>query len=247
MIPGVTAINGDAAPWTALFADRFDERAVAPIATLLSNTQRIISFVSTGDDAWAANVRRLAPQVHIAFVPPRPPASWTHHVCDWHRQCLREQGVELTNVPVAPRHNPDGPIVIHPGSGGIDKCWPLDRFEMLIEHLSQRGQKVSPIIGEAEIERWPRDTLERWRQRWNVETVLTLDRLHVVLSTARLYIGNDSGPTHLAAQLGVATLALFGPTDARVWSPRGPSVKVLSPAIPRPMDWLDVPRVVGAI
>ena len=46
------------------------------------------------------------------------------------------------------------------------------------------------------------------------------------LARARLYIGNDSGITHLAAAVGTPVLALFGPTDPRVWAPRGEHVRV---------------------
>jgi len=46
------------------------------------------------------------------------------------------------------------------------------------------------------------------------------------LAGARLYIGNDSGVTHLAAAVGIPVLALFGPTDPAVWAPRGANVRV---------------------
>ena len=47
------------------------------------------------------------------------------------------------------------------------------------------------------------------------------------LATARLYIGNDSGITHLAAAVGVPTIAIFMTTDPRVWAPRGDHVTIL--------------------
>ena len=46
------------------------------------------------------------------------------------------------------------------------------------------------------------------------------------LAGARVYIGNDSGPTHLAAAVGTPVVALFGPSDPAVWAPRGPRVRV---------------------
>ncbi len=48
------------------------------------------------------------------------------------------------------------------------------------------------------------------------------------LASARVYIGNDSGITHLAAAVGTPVVAIFGPTDAAVWGPRGERVSVLS-------------------
>ena len=47
---------------------------------------------------------------------------------------------------------------------------------------------------------------------------------------ARLYIGNDSGITHLAAATGVSTVALFGHSNARVWAPRGKNVRIVEAA-----------------
>ncbi len=55
-----------------------------------------------------------------------------------------------------------------------------------------------------------------------------------VLSRCRLYIGNDSGLTHLAAAVGQPeVLALFGPTDPRVWAPLGPQVRTLTAPCPQ--------------
>jgi len=55
---------------------------------------------------------------------------------------------------------------------------------------------------------------------------LDLPLLAAVLSQCSLFIGNDSGITHLAAALGVPTIALFGPTDPYVWGPRGTKVYI---------------------
>ncbi len=57
---------------------------------------------------------------------------------------------------------------------------------------------------------------------------LNLHALATVLSRASLYVGNDSGVTHLAAALGVPTIALFGPTDPRSWAPVGPRVAIVT-------------------
>lgn len=81
--------------------------------------------------------------------------------------------------------------------------------------------------------------------------VFKLGELAATLKRARLFVGADTGPSHLAAQLGVPTIALFGPTDPRVWSPAsaGSWVHVLAPPEPREMEWIsvgDVARVIGA-
>ena len=52
-------------------------------------------------------------------------------------------------------------------------------------------------------------------------------QLAAVLESATLYLGNDSGPTHLSAAVGAPTIALFGPTNPATWSPRGENVTIL--------------------
>ena len=55
-----------------------------------------------------------------------------------------------------------------------------------------------------------------------------LYKLACWLAGAKVYIGNDSGPTHLAAAVGTPVIALFGPTDPAIWAPRGDNVHIVS-------------------
>ncbi len=64
------------------------------------------------------------------------------------------------------------------------------------------------------------------------------------LAGARVYIGNDSGITHLAAAVGTPTVALFGPTDPELWGPRGERVSCLRN---EPIVEMNVERVIEAI
>jgi ADP-heptose:LPS heptosyltransferase len=64
-----------------------------------------------------------------------------------------------------------------------------------------------------------------------LEDAVRIDDLYELagwLATARVYIGNDSGITHLAAAVGTPVVALFGPTDPRIWAPRGRDVSVIA-------------------
>lgn len=139
------------------------------------------------------------------------------------------------------------PIIVHPGSGGAGKCWPIERYEALMDALAARGVEVRPILGEVEAATWTADRLRRWRERWSARSTLTLDALADALSPAHGFIGNDSGPAHLAAALGLDTLAIFGPTDPRVWAPIGARVRVLAPPTPRAMTWASVEDVLAAM
>ena len=224
------------------------ERVSAATRQRLGRATTIISFVSNGQDAWAENVGALAPSARRVFVLPRPPGGWAGHVCDWHIHQLAEQGLAL---PLAGRDgprggDPNGPVVVHPGSGGRSKCWPLERYEVLIDALRAGGRAVRVVVGEVELDTWSGELLDRWHRRYGAEALATLDQLYDALAAASLYVGNDSGPTHLAAQMGLPTVAMFGPTSATRWGPRGPAVTVLAPAAATAMTWLEPSVVVAA-
>lgn len=120
-------------------------------------------------------------------------------------------------------------VVIQPGSGGHGKCWCLDNFLTIAQDLQSKGIDVLFLLGPAELDRFDgttiRDTIERVAR---VLTDLSLTQVLGLLSCVDGFIGNDSGITHLAAALGMTTLAVFGPTNPAVYKPVGPSVFVFS-------------------
>ncbi len=103
--------------------------------------------------------------------------------------------------------------VIHPFSGSPRKNWPLKRFRMLARGLERR----MPVRWCTGVDDPPVEGAERFDD---------LYELACWLAQASLYIGNDSGITHLAAAVGTPVLAIFGPTDPAVWAPRGPNVRI---------------------
>lgn len=105
--------------------------------------------------------------------------------------------------------------VIHPFSGSVKKNWPLDRFRAVAAWLESRGRPVRWCAG-------PEEELD------GAVRFSDLYDLGCWLASASLYIGNDSGITHLAAAVGVQVLAIFCHTDPRVWAPRGDHVAVIS-------------------
>jgi ADP-heptose:LPS heptosyltransferase len=62
-----------------------------------------------------------------------------------------------------------------------------------------------------------------------VHTPGNIAALMTLLKTAGGYIGNDSGVSHLAAYLGLPTVAVFGPSDPKMWRPIGPTVQIVRP------------------
>lgn len=110
-------------------------------------------------------------------------------------------------------------IAIHPGSGSLAKNWPRGRWDRVSEDLA-RSEAVHTILGPAETGGALSGSVDTW-------TNLPLSVLADRLSRCRLYLGNDSGISHLAAACGVPCVLLFGPSDASVWAPRSPGVFVL--------------------
>ncbi len=247
LIEDVRAMDIELFEFTRLHSEQGPHTLSPAVAELFDDAQAIISFVSSEEDPWAEHVVRLAPQCNLVCLDTRPPKDWAGHVADWHRDKLLSHGITLIDAEVAPKGDPLGPIVIHPGSGGRDKCWPRDRFEQLIDACRQAHRSVRVVFGEAEASRWPQHVLEHWHDHFHAVGCGSLEQLVEQLIGASAYVGNDAGPTHLAAQLGLPTTALFGPTDPEVWSPRGPSVTVLAPAAPEAMEWLPLELVAQAV
>lgn len=115
-------------------------------------------------------------------------------------------------------------VVIHPGSGSPKKNWPLARFIELAERLSATGLDTTWVLGPAEM---ACDALARTAESRHAMVCAPLVEVAALLARARCYVGNDSGITHLAAALGTPTVALFGPSEHTVWSPRGAHVRTL--------------------
>jgi len=125
----------------------------------------------------------------------------------------------------------DGPwVAVAPGSGNPLKNWPLAHYYEVTRALAwQYKTRVVWLAGPAE-EAWlpylkPLSAVQGQRLLYH----LPLTRLAAVLKRCHLYLGGDSGLTHLAAAVGgPSVLALFGPTDLRIWAPPGSQVKILT-------------------
>jgi len=124
-------------------------------------------------------------------------------------------------------------IILHPGSGSKKKVWPLDQFLNLTRYLQDRlSSKILIVLGPAEGSE-VQGAFEKIGPNTPILAKgLSLLRLASVMEGCRFFIGNDSGISHMAAALGLPTVAIFGPTDPRVWSPRGEKVVVVRKEIP---------------
>jgi heptosyltransferase III len=103
-------------------------------------------------------------------------------------------------------------IILHPGSGSPSKVWP--RFDELARLLPEAEVLLGPCEKRLSV---PNKCLQN----------LSLIEVAEELRRCRMFIGNDSGITHVAAYWGTPTAALFGPTDPKVWGPVGRRVNIL--------------------
>ena len=149
-----------------------------------------------------------------------PPSGWSRHAGEYYAECLRFEGLPPLLLPI-PADEAVHDVFIHPGSGGATKNWPLAYFAEVASALRERGRRIEWIRGPAE----ERLTFPQRSEVVEFPGLVTLAR-H--LSGTKLYIGNDSGITHLSAACGCSTVAIFGPTDAGVWAPRGGHVAVIA-------------------
>ena len=119
--------------------------------------------------------------------------------------------------------NPGRPVAIHPGSGSPRKNWPRGHWMELMARLEE---PVLLVLGEAEMEGWSASSVAD-NKRIKVAINLPLPELATALAGCRLFLGHDSGVSHLTAAVGTPCVLLFGPTDPAMWAPPGDHVRVL--------------------
>jgi hypothetical protein len=178
-----------------------DRVGVLPADDVLERLRGFDSVISW----YGTNRPEFRKLADFTFFPALPPSGCGMHAVDYY---CSQVGAPLGAIPSIEmvRAEPHGQIVVHPFASNEAKRWP----GLLSLDLPNRVRIRGPE--------------ERLDGALFFPGLLELARF---LSGARAYVGNDSGITHLAAALGVPTVALFGPTDPAVWGPRGREVRIL--------------------
>jgi ADP-heptose:LPS heptosyltransferase len=253
-VDGIRSI--DSAQLHRLFVEptKFDLADRDPLIHVFADYSRIVSFLGEPNSDFEQNLIFTANCSHSADVitlPLKPPEGRRQHVAEFYVEQFagqseppleqvkidmkgvsikitesdRDRGIELldqTGIDLSRRL-----VVIHPGSGGRKKCWYLENFLSIAKELRRREVEVLFLLGPAEIERLRPSEKMCLHSVARCVAHLSLTQVIGLLSGADAYVGNDSGITHLAAGLGLRTVALFGPTDPVVYRPLGPAVTVL--------------------
>jgi len=126
-------------------------------------------------------------------------------------------GVPRCEIPRAvlyatPKPRPRPYAVLHPMASAPDKTWPFSHFLAVAEHI-QRNLGLEPVFiaGRG-------DSLVAF-DRYTCVSGATLEEVKSLLAGAALFVGNDSGPAHMAAAFGLPVVALFGASDPAIWHP----------------------------
>jgi ADP-heptose:LPS heptosyltransferase len=227
------------------------------LRSFLGDYDLILSYRPDPDKIFARNLRALGPRVILSQPPFPPPPPPKLHVADFALRLVYGLGGPLLRVvprlqlhadelalaePFFATHQLDPVqqplIVLHPGSGSRAKCWPIEEIAALIDSLARALEaRVLIVTGYAE-----EDLLARLLPLVQMAKPLLAENWPLLptaalLARATVFVGFDSGLTHLAATLGRPTVAIFGPTDPEIWGPRGEHVTVVQlPAGPTVAD-----------
>ncbi len=173
----------------------------------LHSFNEIVSWYGANREEFRETVR--VENLPFRFLRALPPENSIEHAADFFLREAGGCGMAMPRIPCS--CEPGEFAVIHPFSGSARKNWPLKRFRELAERLNM---PVQWCVG-------PEEALE------DAARFDDLYELARWLAGARLYVGNDSGITHLAAAVGAPVIAIFGPTDPAIWRPRGADVRIV--------------------
>ena len=213
----------------------------AELADYFASFDLIISYLYDPDGVFESNLRRCG--VKNLLWGPAKIVETSDHAARQLARPIEELGIKVVDLTEKIflseedrqfgrefLQTPSQPIIaIHPGSGSKEKNWPLQNWIELFSREHWQGEKRSSVIvisGEAD-----KAQTAHLEHTWKDQDVrfakdLPLPHLAAVLEHS-IYVGHDSGISHLAAAAGANCILLFGPTDPNVWAPRNENVQVL--------------------
>ena len=179
-----------------------DVKPPAELLDSLGSFHEIVTWYGSNRPEFQAALGSFCKNVR--FLPALPVEGDSVHAADFFLKQVGGRGPARPRIDIGDVERRPS-LVLHPFSGSDRKNWPMPRFLELERDLG--------VVEWAERPDWVR-----------FENLLELAKW---IAGARLYVGNDSGITHLAAAAGARVIALFGPTNPKVWGPRGTGVTII--------------------
>jgi heptosyltransferase-2 len=160
---------------------------------------------------------RLGSQLTLAQPLARPEPQ-AHRYEGW-RVVARALGLKVPQreALALPPSRPDGEVLVHTGAGQPVRVWPLERYASLVARLRQANYRVQ-VACDPDQQQWWLAAGEK-----HLAMPRTVSELFTLVDRAGAFVGNDSGPGHLAAFCGVPTFTLFGPQLPEWFAPLHPA------------------------
>ncbi len=168
----------------------------------------------------------------------------TVHTAEHMASAMFHLGAERREIPRArlfadPHRAERRYAVIHPFATGADKTWRADGF-LAVAELLRRTFDMEPVfIGAAA------DDFRAFEQYRHLQGA-PLGEVKALLAGASLFVGNDSGPAHMAAAFGLPVMVIFGSMDPAIWGPWRTAAQVVG-GDGRPVESIPVEEVLGAL
>ncbi len=225
-------------------------------ADVLTRCRHAVVWVNDLDGCLFANLKSLGVN-NISIISPHDDSLHASHQSDRYCESVKEwekDKVELgfpglfrlkagwlennTISPVFSKSHDRKTLMIHPGSGSRHKCLRPEKMGEILLRLSE-GQKYQLFLCQGPADENIFFDLQTYIHQISHRILKNTSLLDMAkaLCKADLFLGHDSGLTHLAAALGVPTIALFGPTDPLRWGPKGTNVEILQGTSCLCQDW----------
>jgi len=193
--------------------------------------RQVVSYLFDPDEIFANNLRRAGVRNLIVG---SPKITDQEHAARQLARPLERLALYLDNPaaiisPNEARQLDRSLIALHPGSGSETKNWPLERWAAVAKSLLSvdTSRRLLLIGGEADAARMAQLSEALPNERVQFAQNLSLVELAGRLQNCALFLGHDSGISHLAAAVGTPCLLLFGSTDPAIWAPANRNVRVL--------------------
>ena len=246
-----------------------DSELPAELAGYFASFDLIVSYLYDSDRIFESNLRRCG--VENLLCGPAKIIEKSGHAARQLARPIEQLGITVADLTEEIfftaddrqfaqeflRRSSQSILAIHPGSGSKEKNWPLENWIELVSskdhsskaegELGHMGKQFSLVVVSGEADKAQTAELEYdWKDRGVCFAKnLPLPHLAAVLEHT-IFVGHDSGISHLAAAAGANCILLFGPTDPNVWAPRNENVCVLQ-AQSRRLNDLDIAEVRAAM
>jgi len=230
------------ARWHRLFLKKPEGRPLP-----VSSTDLVVGFFTDADGSIRRNLKYYFPRAPRFVFPSLPPEGVSVHVARYLCDCLVRAGLPInadksmeaaSRIALLGGSEPVGRrdwILIHPGSGDPRKNHPpefwLEVFASLCDREIPRGFRCGLLLGPAEERLCAHFQGKIQSTKGVVHFCPEKDELTALLRKAAIYLGHDSGVTHLAGLLGIPTVVLFKGSDVVRWRPLGPRVHAMEAAM----------------